>query len=145
MASVWQRLGATFGSDTNAETSPTQTVFKLDLPNATATSVNESFKLLSGMMIAPTLSEANVRTEVPIVMAEMRVGRIPMRHSLILCSGRGRRKLRSLDRYGALIGSAFRASFAQNSSAKTRERGAERRALRGGSGARRYHNARSWR
>ena len=29
---LWQRLGATFGSDTNATTSPTQTIYKLDLP-----------------------------------------------------------------------------------------------------------------
>ncbi|MDE2596928.1 MAG: insulinase family protein [Sphingomonadales bacterium] len=69
---IWQRLGATFGSDTNAETTPTQTVFKLDLPNVSPASLDESFKLLSGMMAAPTLSEANIRTEVPIVMAEMR-------------------------------------------------------------------------
>ena len=69
---TWQRLGATFGSDTNAETSPVSTTFKLDLPNATTTSLDTSFKLLSGMMIAPTLSEANVRTEVPIVLAEKR-------------------------------------------------------------------------
>ena len=69
---TWQRLGAGFGTDTNAETTPTQTVFKLDLPNATPAALDESVKLLSGMMIAPTLSEANVRTEVPIVMAEMR-------------------------------------------------------------------------
>ncbi|MGE3693279.1 MAG: M16 family metallopeptidase [Novosphingobium sp.] len=69
---TWQRLGATFGSDTNAETTPTQTVFKLDLPDATAAGLDESFKLLSGMMAAPTLSEANVRTEVPIVLAEKR-------------------------------------------------------------------------
>ena len=69
---TWQRLGAGFGTDTNAETTPTQTVFKLDLPNATPTALDESVKLLSGMMIAPTLSEANVRAEVPIVMAEMR-------------------------------------------------------------------------
>lgn len=69
---TWQRLGATFGSDTNAETSPTQTVFKLDLPNATPVKFDESMKLLSGMMAAPTLSEANVRTEVPIVLAEKR-------------------------------------------------------------------------
>ncbi len=69
---TWQRLGASFGTDTNAETSPTQTVFKLDLPNATPTSVDESFKLLSGMMIAPTLSESDVRIEVPIVLAEKR-------------------------------------------------------------------------
>jgi zinc protease len=69
---TWQRLGATFGSDTNAETSPVSTTFKLDLPNATPAKLDESLKLLSGMMIAPALTEANVRTEVPIVLAEMR-------------------------------------------------------------------------
>lgn len=69
---TWQRLGATFGSDTNAETSPVSTTFKIDLPEATPVSLDESFKLLSGMMIAPTLSEANIRTEVPIVLAEKR-------------------------------------------------------------------------
>jgi zinc protease len=69
---TWQRLGATFGSDTNAVTSPNSTTFKLDLPNATPASLDESFKLLSGMIIAPTLSEANVRTDVPIVQAEKR-------------------------------------------------------------------------
>ncbi|EJU12313.1 zinc protease, partial [Sphingomonas sp. LH128] len=53
---AFQRLGATFGSDTNAVTSTTQTVFKLDLPNATPTSLDETFKLMSGMVTAPTLS-----------------------------------------------------------------------------------------
>lgn len=69
---TWQRLGASFGNDTNAETTTTQTVFKLDLPNATPAALDESFKLLSGMVTAPTLSEANIRTDVPIVLAEMR-------------------------------------------------------------------------
>ncbi len=69
---TWQRLGATFGSDTNAETSPTSTLFKIDLPNATLESLDESFKLLSGMMIAPTLSKANIKAELPIVLAEKR-------------------------------------------------------------------------
>ncbi|MCK9541546.1 MAG: insulinase family protein [Novosphingobium sp.] len=69
---TWQRLGASFGNDTNAETTPTQTVYKLDLPNATPASLDESFRLLSGMVTAPTLSEANIRAEVPIVLAEMR-------------------------------------------------------------------------
>jgi zinc protease len=69
---TWQRLGATFGSDTNAETSPTQTVYKLDLPEANPVKLDESFRLLSGMMIAPTLSDANLKTDVPIVLAEMR-------------------------------------------------------------------------
>jgi hypothetical protein len=49
-----------------------RTTYKLDLPNATPVARSKSFKLLSGMMIAPTLSEANVRTDVPIVLAEMR-------------------------------------------------------------------------
>jgi len=69
---AFQRLGATFGSDTNAETTTTQTVFKLDLPDATPASLDEGFKLLSGMVTAPTLSEANLRSDVPIVLAEMR-------------------------------------------------------------------------
>lgn len=68
----WQRLGATFGNDTNAETTPTQTVYKLDLPDANPAKLEESFRLLSGMMIEPTLSEANIRADVPIVLAEMR-------------------------------------------------------------------------
>lgn len=69
---TWQKLGATFGSDTNAETSPTQTTYKLDLPNASAVSIDETFKLLSGMISAPIFTPQGVRTEVPIVLAEMR-------------------------------------------------------------------------
>ncbi len=69
---TWQRLGATFGSDTNAETSPTHTVFKLDLPGVTPAKLDESMKLLSGMARAPKLSTRNIRAEVPIVLAEKR-------------------------------------------------------------------------
>ena len=69
---TWQRLGATFGSDTNAETSPTHTVFKLDLPNIDEAKLDESMKLLSGMVRDPVLSDANVKAEVPIVLAEKR-------------------------------------------------------------------------
>ena len=69
---TWQRLGATFGSDTNAETSPTHTVYKLDIPDVDAAKLDESMKLLSGMVRAPVLSDGNVRTEVPIVLAEKR-------------------------------------------------------------------------
>lgn len=69
---TWQRLGATFGSDTNAETSPTQTVYKLDIPQADPAKLDETFKLLSGMIVAPVFTDRGVRTEVPIVLAEMR-------------------------------------------------------------------------
>ncbi|MCT2399640.1 M16 family metallopeptidase [Novosphingobium mangrovi (ex Huang et al. 2023)] len=69
---AFQRLGATFGSDTNAQTTTTETVFKLDLPNATPGSLDETFKLLSGMVTAPTLSASNLKKDLPIVLAEMR-------------------------------------------------------------------------
>lgn len=69
---AFQRLGATFGSDTNAQTTTTQTVFKLDLPNATPASLDETFKLMSGMVTAPTLSASNLKQDLPIVLAEMR-------------------------------------------------------------------------
>ncbi|MEP3227390.1 MAG: insulinase family protein [Parasphingorhabdus sp.] len=69
---VWQRLGATFGSDSNAETTPTQTVYKLDLPNANPTSLDESIKILSGMISAPGLNAKAVNAERPVVLAELR-------------------------------------------------------------------------
>ena len=69
---VWQRLGATFGSDSNAETTPTQTVYKLDLPNASRTSLDESIKIISGMIESPGLTASAVDAERPVVLAELR-------------------------------------------------------------------------
>jgi zinc protease len=68
----FQRWGASLGNDTNAITSPTHTVYKLDLPNADATKLEESIRLLSGMIREPALSTSNLRAEVPIVLAERR-------------------------------------------------------------------------
>jgi zinc protease len=70
--SAWQRLGATFGSDTNAETTPTHTAYKLDIPNIDQAKLSESFKLLSGMIREPMLDDTNVAAERPIVLAEKR-------------------------------------------------------------------------
>jgi len=69
---VWQRLGATFGSDSNAQTTPTQTLYKLDLPSATEAGIDESLHILSGMMAAPVMTDASVDAERPIVLAERR-------------------------------------------------------------------------
>jgi zinc protease len=69
---TWQRLGATFGSDTNAATTLTQTIYKLDLPSATRTGLEESVKILSGMMMAPEISAKGVETERRTVLAEAR-------------------------------------------------------------------------
>jgi zinc protease len=69
---IWQRFGVTFGSDSNALTTPTQTVYKLDLPSATETSLDDTIKLLSGMMRAPAINNEAVRSERGVTMAELR-------------------------------------------------------------------------
>jgi zinc protease len=69
---VWQRLGATFGSDSNAATTPTQTIFKLDLPNAKSAGLDESLKILAGMMAAPSITDEAVNAERRTVLAETR-------------------------------------------------------------------------
>ena len=69
---VWQRLGATFGSDSNASTTPTQTVYKLDLPGATDAKLDEALKIFAGMMMEPGISAAGLAAERPAVLAEQR-------------------------------------------------------------------------
>ena len=69
---VWQRMGVTFGADSNASTSFTQTVYKLDLPSATEGTLAESMKILEGMMSGPGLTQAALDAERPVVMAEAR-------------------------------------------------------------------------
>jgi zinc protease len=68
----WQRLGVSFGSDSNATTAPTQTIYQLDIPAATPQSLADSMRLLSGMIREPVLSTATVDAERPIVIAERR-------------------------------------------------------------------------
>jgi zinc protease len=69
---IWQRFGVTFGSDSNAQTTPTQTVYQLDLPSATLANLDESMKLLSGMVREPGISEGAVTAERGVVMSELR-------------------------------------------------------------------------
>ncbi len=69
---VWQRMGVTFGADSNASTSFTQTVYKLDIPAATQATVDDSLKILEGMMSAPGLTQAALDAERPVVLAEAR-------------------------------------------------------------------------
>ncbi|WHO40769.1 insulinase family protein [Sphingobium sp. AP49] len=71
---IWQRLGVTFGSDSNAQTTPTGTTYALDLPQATQTSLGESLKILSGMMADPNIVDSAVNAERAVVLAERREG-----------------------------------------------------------------------
>ncbi len=69
---AWQRLGVAFGSDSNAHTGQTETVYQLDIPSATPEAVAECIRLLSGMIRDPVLTDATVDAERPIVIAERR-------------------------------------------------------------------------
>lgn len=67
----WQRLGASFGSDTNASTEPTQTVYQLDLPKNDEASLDLSLRLLADMADTATFDPALVETERGVVLAEL--------------------------------------------------------------------------
>ncbi|MGW8203149.1 M16 family metallopeptidase [Sphingomonas bisphenolicum] len=69
---IWQRLGVTFGSDSNAQTTPTGTTYALDLPQATPASLTESMKILAGMMTDPNIVDSAVDAERAVVLAERR-------------------------------------------------------------------------
>ena len=69
---IWQRMGTTFGSDTNAQTTTTETVYKLDLPSATQSAIDESLKILSGMVSSPNITPTALTAERPAVLAEQR-------------------------------------------------------------------------
>jgi zinc protease len=71
---IWQRFGVTIGSDSNAQTTPTETVYKFDLPNSTPEKIDESVKIVSGMVRDPRISDATINAERGIVLAEMREG-----------------------------------------------------------------------
>ncbi|MCB2015354.1 MAG: insulinase family protein [Sphingobium sp.] len=71
---LWQRLGVSFGSDSNAQTTPTGTVYALDLPDASPGGLSESMKILAGMMAEPNIVPAAVDAERAVVLAEMREG-----------------------------------------------------------------------
>ena len=67
---IWQKLGASFGSDTNATTSPTQTVYQLDLPKTDRANLDQSLQVLAEMVDSARFDPAAVDAERRIVLAE---------------------------------------------------------------------------
>jgi zinc protease len=67
---IWQKLGANFGSDTNASTSATQTVYQLDLPRADQASLDTSLHVLSEMVDTALFDPATVEAEKKVILAE---------------------------------------------------------------------------
>lgn len=67
---TWQKLGASFGSDTNATTSATQTVYQLDLPHADRASLDLSLDVLAEMADSVLFDPAIVDAERKVILAE---------------------------------------------------------------------------
>jgi len=67
---IWQKLGARFGSDTNAATTPTQTIYQLDLPHADRAALDTSLKILAEMMDSALIAPATVEAERKVILAE---------------------------------------------------------------------------
>jgi len=67
---IWQQLGASFGSDTNARTDATNTVYVLNLPHAARQPLDTSLTLLAEMMADARFEPAAVEAERPVVLAE---------------------------------------------------------------------------
>jgi zinc protease len=67
---IWEQLGASFGSDTNATTTTTQTVYQLDLPNAGREALDRSLSVMADMMSSALIEPAAVAAERQIVIAE---------------------------------------------------------------------------
>ena len=68
---VWQRLGASFGADTNAATTLTATTYQLDLPRADAASYREAMGVLADMMDTARIDPKLLATERKVVEAEL--------------------------------------------------------------------------
>ena len=73
---IWRtlaRLGVAFGADSNAFTTPSQTYFQFDLPDADAAAVTTGLTLMREIAGALTLSPSAVNDERNVVLAEARL------------------------------------------------------------------------
>jgi len=67
---VWQQLGASFGSDSNATTSATDTIYQLNLPRSDRASLDTSLSVLAEMMSRARFEPAAIEAERPVILAE---------------------------------------------------------------------------
>jgi len=77
MVKILERLGLAFGADTNASTSFSETIYKLDLPRTDAETVDTSIKLLREAAFNLTIDPAAVDRERGIVLSEERARDTP--------------------------------------------------------------------
>lgn len=78
-----ERLGLAFGADTNAETWPHYTMYKLDLPNLEEATVAASFTILREMASELTIAPDAVEREKGILVSEYQVRNSPQQRMLV--------------------------------------------------------------
>jgi zinc protease len=78
-----ERAGLRFGPDTNASTDFNQTLFKLDLPETDARTLDEAFFLLREVAGRATLSAEAIDRERGIILSEERVRHTPSYRQLL--------------------------------------------------------------
>jgi zinc protease len=79
---IWQRLGASFGSDSNAFTSPRATTYVLDLPRADAASYREAMGVIAEMVQSARIDPAALAVERNVVLAERAARLTPLAQKL---------------------------------------------------------------
>ncbi|MFD1788762.1 M16 family metallopeptidase [Sphingomonas floccifaciens] len=75
---LWQRLGASFGSDSNAATSYRATTYMLDLPRNDAPSLDEAMGTLADMMQNAAIDPKLLDIERKVVLAERAARMTPL-------------------------------------------------------------------
>jgi zinc protease len=75
---TWQRLGAQFGTDTNAFTGLSQTLYQLDLPRNDPASFDTALTLLSEMVSSANFDPKLVDIERKVVTAERALRQTPL-------------------------------------------------------------------
>ena len=71
MVEYFQRLGMSFGGDTNAHTSFNETVYKLELPNTDAKLLKRAFVLLRDYADGMLMSQEEIEKERGVILSEL--------------------------------------------------------------------------
>ena len=72
-----ERIGLSFGSDTNASTDQEETIYQFDLPRSDDVSVDTALDLLQEIGSSLTLDPAAAKTEAGVVLSELQLRELP--------------------------------------------------------------------
>jgi zinc protease len=74
---IWQRMGASFGTDTNASTTQSATTYRLDIPKSDPATIDRVSGILADMMENASIDPKLLDIERKVVLAEMGLRKTP--------------------------------------------------------------------